>query len=126
VQLERIKKRADFLNIAARGKKAVSHGVIVQALEKPQDQTEFAPPLRLGFTVTKKLGNAVVRNRIKRRLKAAAAEIFPTYGKSCVDYVLIGRIGTLTRPYTDLLGDLKYTLRKIEKETSISGGQADA
>lgn len=96
------------------GNKAVSYGLVLQAKPMP----DFLHPseedrIRLGFTVTKQVGNSVVRNRVKRRLRAAAREIMPLYSKACYDYVIIGRKGTLTRPFSELLGDIKYTLRRI-------------
>lgn len=124
MQIDRLKKRADFLKVAGSGRKAVSYGLVLQALNTTDSDTVcFDQHVRLGFTVTKKVGNAVVRNRIKRRLRAAAAEILPTHAKSGVDYVIIGRHAALTRSYQDLLGDLKYTLRKLDKEESLQTGQ---
>ena len=68
---------------------------------------------RVGFTVTKKVGNAVVRNRVRRRLRAAAGEILPGRAARGADYVLIGRAATVTRAYADLLGDLEAALRRV-------------
>ena len=69
--------------------------------------------MRVGFTVTKKVGDAVRRNRAKRRLREVARTILPLYGVGGTDYVLIGRDATLTRPFVDLLDDLKTALRKV-------------
>jgi ribonuclease P protein component len=100
-------KRADFVKIAKQGSKCVTHGVILQAM--PND-LGYA---RIGFTVTKKLEpSAVRRNRIKRRLRAAAADTLSKHAKMSCDYVLIGRPLTATRPYATLCGDLKYCLEK--------------
>jgi ribonuclease P protein component len=63
--------------------------------------------------VTKKIGNAVVRNRAKRRLREVARAVLPLYGTPGHDYVLIGRDATLTRPFTSLIDDLKQALRKV-------------
>lgn len=71
--------------------------------------------MRVGFTVTKKVGNAVVRNRVKRRLRAAADEVFPRAGRSGTDYVVIGRLGTLSRPYAALCGDLEQAIAKLDR-----------
>ena len=71
-----------------------------------------AEPARLGFTVTKKVGNAVVRNRTKRRLREAArllAREIPIHG---VDLVLVGRDATRTRPFAMLLDDMRRALNK--------------
>ena len=61
---------------------------------------------RFGFTVTKKLGNAVIRNRIRRRLKAAIAELAQTRAQAGFDYVIVARAVALNRPYPDIVADL--------------------
>ena len=67
----------------------------------------------IGFTASRKVGNAVARNRARRRLKAAAAEILPRDGRPGRDYVIIARAGTLRRPYGLLLADLRRALAKV-------------
>jgi ribonuclease P protein component len=69
--------------------------------------------VRVGFTVSRKVGNAVARNRARRRLRAAAAEVMPRHAKAAHDFVVIGRSATLTRPYAALVGDLKTALRRL-------------
>ena len=91
--LARLKKRREFLRAAARGKRAARPGLVLQALAVPE------PSLRLGFTVTKKIGNAVIRNRARRRLKEAARLTLPGMALSGWDLVLIGRDGTAERPF---------------------------
>lgn len=98
-----LKKRADFVRIANKGSKAAALGLVLQVGE-----AETAD-IRIGYTVTKKLGGAVIRNRIKRRLRAAAREVIPTCAAP-KDYVLIGRKAALHRPFEGLVKDLKYTL----------------
>ena len=71
--------------------------------------------MRLGFTASKKVGGAVIRNRARRRLKAAAAAIMPTQADPDLDYVLIARPETVTRPYAQLLTDLDQALRKLRR-----------
>lgn len=70
-------------------------------------------PPRLGFTVTKKVGNAVVRNRTKRRLRAAARAVLDTAPALSVDMVLIGRGETRSRPFLLLVEDLRRTMTKL-------------
>lgn len=72
--------------------------------------------MRVGFTVTRRVGNAVVRNRAKRRLRAAAAEVFPRLGRSGTDYVVIGRLGTLERPFPDLMKDLEQAITRLDRK----------
>ncbi len=72
--------------------------------------------MRVGFTVTRRVGNAVVRNRAKRRLRAAAAAVFPRLGRSGTDYVVIGRLGTLERPFPDLMKDLEQAIIRLDRK----------
>jgi len=69
--------------------------------------------VRVGFTVTRKVGNAVQRNRVKRRLRAAAAEVFPRIGRAGTDYVVVGRAATLTRAFADLKADLEQAVERL-------------
>ena len=105
--VQRLKQRADFLRAASKGRKAAVHGLVLQAL--PQPAQAFA---RIGFTVTKKVGNAVIRNRTRRRLKEAARLLLRERVVSAVDLVLIGRDTTRGRPFADLIEDLRRALTK--------------
>ena len=105
---DRLKKRSDFLRVQSAGKKWVSRGVIMQVAPNDIGLSRF------GLTVTKRVSkSAVVRNRIKRRLRAAAYDIFPLYAQKNIDIVLIGRVETEKRDYGDLQNDLKYCLKKL-------------
>ena len=73
------------------------------------------PAMRLGITVTKKIGNAVVRNRMKRRFRALAAELFPTNGIAGADHVLIGRAGGIERDHALLRRELAGALAKLAR-----------
>lgn len=91
--------------------------------DTPSDMGEEAAKkadFRVGYTVTRKVGNAVTRNRAKRRLRAAANAILPRYGLPGRDYVVIGRAGTLTRPFTLLLSDLEKALAKVHGRAHLS------
>ena len=68
--------------------------------------------MRLGLTVSKKVGNAVVRNRMKRRFRELARAVLPESGVAGADHVLIGRAGGVERPYAELVADLKRALAK--------------
>ncbi len=105
--IARLRKRRDFL-AAAGGRKWAANGLVLQAL----DRADEAEP-RVGFTVTRKVGGAVIRNRARRRLKAAASEILPVIAKQGYDYVLVGRASTLTRAWPDLLDDLRAAMTKV-------------
>lgn len=107
-KLERLLKRSDFLLANAKGRKWVSKSVIV--LVNPNDTGK----IRVGITVTKKLEKtAVGRNRMKRRLRALAADVLCEKGKAGMDYVLIGRPETATRDYADMQKDLRWCLEKL-------------
>lgn len=101
----RLKRRPEFLRAASAGKKAAIGGVVLQALRR-QDSA----PARLGFTVTKKVGNAVVRNRTRRRLKEAARLLLAERPVNGVDLVLIGRDSTRKRKFIALQGDIRRAL----------------
>ena len=101
-----MKKRREFLRAAAKGKRAAKPGLVLQALALP------GPEVRLGFTVTKKVGNAVIRNRARRRLKEAARLTLPGMALTGWDLVLIGRDATAERPFTLLIDDLRGCLRQ--------------
>ncbi|MCB9982843.1 MAG: ribonuclease P protein component [Rhodospirillales bacterium] len=110
-----IKKRADFLKIQGSGRKWVSHGLIVQTA--PNDDGLK----RIGFTVSKRVDkSAVKRNRIKRRLRAVAADILPEGAKGGHDYILVGHPQTLTRPYETLCNDLRWCLKKLNLTTETA------
>lgn len=113
--MERLKVRRDFLN-TARGSKWAAPGLVLQARRRSKVPAENDLPARIGFTVTKKVGKAHVRNRAKRRLRAAAAEILPLGAKPGYDYVLIGRAGTITRPFCDLKTDLLTALSRVHSK----------
>ncbi len=104
-----LKKRSDFL-AAARAKRQVTPGFILQAKKRGCD----APGVRVGYTCSKKVGNAVQRNRAKRRLRAVARARIVALGQPGWDYVLIGRHKvTATRPFEAMLADLQTALARI-------------
>ncbi|MBK1696726.1 ribonuclease P protein component [Rhodovibrio salinarum] len=127
----RLTKRPEFLRVAAGRRKWVTPGMVVQARARHEAppasavaalnasegaaETDSAGPPRVGITVSRKVGNAVQRNRARRRLRAAAREALPEVGAPGVDYVLIGRAGTLSRAYPDLLADLQQAVDKLNR-----------
>jgi ribonuclease P protein component len=103
----RLTIRAEFQRAAAKGRKAPMPGVVLQVLPREDDG-----PARLGFTVTKKIGNAVMRNRTRRRLKEAARLVLAEQPVNGVDLVLIGRAGTAGRDFGALQDDVRRALVK--------------
>ena len=115
--LERLRRRSDFLRVAAGRRKWVAPGLILQTLASiPETEGTPVPApeaIRVGFTATRKIGNAVIRNRARRRLKAAAAAVMPLHARPGFDYVLIARAETPKRIYGALLADLETALRRL-------------
>ncbi|MFO1033567.1 MAG: ribonuclease P protein component [Hyphomicrobiales bacterium] len=103
----RLLRRQDFL-AAAKGRFVPMPGLLLQG----RDRKDEAPP-RLGFTCTKKLGNAVTRNRIRRRLKEAARLCFAASAKTGFDYVIIGRAESEARAFEALQKDIISALSKL-------------
>src|SRR5258708_15933016 len=111
-RLVRLKIRADFLRVAGTRARAARPGLVLQAA--PQPGEPGARP-RVGYTASRRVGNAVARNRAKRRLRAAAAAVLAERGRDGTDYVLIARAGTGERPYAELLADLEGALRQVSR-----------
>jgi ribonuclease P protein component len=103
----RLKRRAEFLRVASSGKKAAIGGVVLQAMPRAD-----ALPARLGFTVTKRVGNAVIRNRTRRRLKEAARLLLADRPVIGADLVLIGRDSTRKRNFIALQDDIRRALQR--------------
>jgi ribonuclease P protein component len=122
--LVRLKNRADFLRVAAGRRRAVRPAFIVQAAPPTEDASGTS--VRVGFTASRKVGNAVVRNRAKRRLRAIAAEVLPQMGHPGTDYVLVARATANQRPYAELLGDLEGALRQLARQTERGGSSERA
>lgn len=102
-----MKKRPQFLRVAGKGRKVATPGMVVQLL--PGDG---AAETRVGFTVTKKVGNSVIRNRTRRRLREALRLVAREDGLPSGDFVLIGRDRTRRRDFSLLKDDLRQALRK--------------
>jgi ribonuclease P protein component len=120
----RLKRRAEFLQVAAANRKWVAPGLILQVRRQPssESQSDDAPraarrevvrePVRVGFTASRKVGNAVKRNRARRRLRAVAAEVLSD-AEPGNDFVLIARPATVDRDYRALVDDLVAGLKRL-------------
>ncbi len=105
--MQRLRQRADFL-AAATGAKASVTGFVLQARDRREDG-----PVRVGFTVSKKVGNAVERNRVRRRLREMVRLSPPQQMRQGFDYVLIGRRPALDLPFGRLSEDLGRALDRV-------------
>ncbi len=110
--LERLKNRKEFLRVAAARRSCARPGLVLQMAPRPAPAGES---VRVGFTASRKVGSAVVRNRARRRLRSAAQEVLAKYGKPGADYVLIARARTVERSYADLLADLESAVRRVNR-----------
>ncbi|MBI3513111.1 MAG: ribonuclease P protein component [Proteobacteria bacterium] len=105
--LPHLKIRADFLRVAASRRRWAMPGVVLQVAPRTGGTA------RVGYTASRKVGNAVVRNRSRRRLRAAVATLLPGHADAALDYVLIAREATAARPWPALLGDLETAMRRL-------------
>ncbi len=123
----RLTQRPEFLRVAASRRRWVTPGLILQVAESSAAGPQ--PVFRLGFTASRKVGGAVQRNRARRRLRAAARGLMPVHAVPGMDYVLVARAETVTRPYASLVGDLEAALRRLKlwrDKTNVTGTRASA
>lgn len=124
--LPRLKKRAEFLCVINAQNAVATRTVVVQisarssfSVEKNIEHSPVCvPPVRVGFTVSRKVGNAVKRNRARRRLRTAAQQILPQFMLTCHDVVFIGRRATVDADYERLLVDCRNAVRDCLKRMS--------
>ena len=110
-----LKRRADFLRIGRSGLKQVTPAFILQAA-----MTEPESPRRIGFTASRKLGDAVTRNRAKRRLRAAADEALKGFDLGAAfDYVLIGRAAVLDRDFEVIVRELQSAMTRLSRSGTV-------
>ncbi|HFD16121.1 MAG TPA: ribonuclease P protein component [Rhodospirillales bacterium] len=110
IRLEGLRRRAQFLE-AARGRKVVTPAFVLQSCGRRENDP--VPTIGVGFTATRRLGKAVVRNRARRRLREAARRVLPHWGQPGRNYVLIARQAVLTWPFDKLQDDLRDALRRM-------------
>jgi ribonuclease P protein component len=111
----RLKKRAEFLAVS-RGARAGRRAFSLQMGAGP---TTPADQSRIGFTVTKKVGNAPERNRIRRRLRAAVAALPADAARAGADYVIVGRREALAEPFQALVADLASAMRRAAARSAV-------
>ncbi|MGF6859748.1 ribonuclease P protein component [Rhodobacteraceae bacterium MBR-64] len=115
-----LRKRADFLRAAAARRQGTPGFMLQARLRAPDERAEG---VRIGYTCSKKVGNSVVRNRARRRLREVARAVLPHQGRDGWDYVLVGRPGvTVTRDFAALIEDMNRALARIHADTA--GGAA--
>ena len=104
-------RRADFLRVGNSGLKRVTPAFILQAAPRAAS-IDKAAAIHVGFTASRKVGNAVARNRAKRRLRALADRLI-SFADPAFDYVLVGRTETLTRDFAEMENELRLALKKV-------------
>ena len=118
-KIGRLTRRAEFLFVARSRRRWATPGLVLQAARRPAPAKSVAGNgPRVGFTASKKVGNAVARNRVKRRLRALADECLPDRAQAGYDYVLIGRRATVERPFPALQNDLLTALKRVHKPSA--------
>ncbi|MFN0218829.1 MAG: ribonuclease P protein component [Hyphomicrobium sp.] len=120
-----LKTRPEFLAVRGGSRASCSACLIEGRPRLGLTASETAPPPRFGFTVTKKLGNAVFRNRIRRRLKAAIGTVAPDRAEPGFDYVIVARTAALDRPFSALVSDLEKALDALHRRRPTSSSQLD-
>lgn len=115
--LKRLKTRREFLRVARARHSFAAPGLVLQVWRRDDrndgDAAATVGEVRVGFTVSRKVGGAVERNRARRRLRAAAEQVFADHAESGRDYVVIGRRATLRRPFDALVDDLETALKRV-------------
>jgi ribonuclease P protein component len=132
--LKRLKTRPDFLRVARARRKCVTPGLILQVAPRNQGDFQSADLMfrendedcRIGFTASRKVGGAVVRNRARRRLREAVEQVMPAHAEKCRDYVVIARSTTVARPFGALVDDLETALKRLDSYRDASIPNVDA
>jgi len=110
-RLGRLPNRRDFLRVQG-GRRCAMPGFVLQAAPAPAELS--LPAVRVGFTVSRKVGNAVARNRVRRRLREVARMVIPGQARADLDYVLVGRQAALARDFAALRQELFEALKRLK------------
>lgn len=119
--MDRLRQRADFLAVA-NGARVNSPAFVLQSLDRKSLDRDDSGPIRIGFTVTKKNGNAPQRNRIRRRLRELVKRLDPVSMQPHHDYVLVGRRDALSRDFATMLDDLRTAFTKPSRQAHKGRG----
>ncbi|MEE2932472.1 MAG: ribonuclease P protein component [Pseudomonadota bacterium] len=119
-----LKQRAQFLHVAAARRYFVAPSLLLQVCLN----SEAGKTIRVGYTASRRVGNAVVRNRAKRRLRAAVEEVMPSHGVLGCDYVIIARLATTKQPFHAIQADLKTAMKKLNvwRKAGVMASQFEA
>jgi ribonuclease P protein component len=117
-----LRRRAEFLRVSATGKRFAAPGLVLQVAPHVAPAMRPAGALGVGYTVSRKVGGAVMRNRARRRLRAAVQKVMPIHAQPGFDYVLIGRTATVERAFPLLLADLEQALKRLGLWRAGTGG----
>ncbi len=114
-----LKQRREFLQVAAARRKWAAPGLVLQARvrgerDRPAPGRAAPPDIRVGFTASRKVGGAVIRNRARRRLRQAVRQVMPDHAAPGQDYVVIARATTVRRRFSDLVNDLEMALKRLD------------
>ncbi|MEW6645218.1 MAG: ribonuclease P protein component [Pseudomonadota bacterium] len=112
--MDRLRQRADFL-AAAQGPRAAGAAFVVQYRHR-----DDSGPTRVGFTVSRKVGTATERNRVRRRLRELVKRVDPISMRPHSDYVLVGRRAALNRDFQTMLDDLRTALKRLDRKPAKS------
>ncbi len=122
--IQRLVRRSEYLKVARARKYVATKGLILQFETKDLKVDGSAP--RVGYTVSKKVGNAVIRNRARRRLKSVVNDVLNSSIELPLDLVLIGKANTLQRTYDELLEDLRFALKNVRtRQEKVTGRTID-
>ncbi len=119
MRLARLTQRKQFLAAADKGRRFRSSAFTVQVLDgtqRPEDDKPVEDGLRIGLTASRKVGNAVIRNRVRRRLRVAAQQAFAAQAGRPCDVVIVARTETLTAPFEMLVGELSVAIERARPQ----------